>query len=73
LFLGLYLLMPAYSQKSANLNAMIVPQVSVGMFIVYLVVLQLPWLHFLLLFLLSSWVVAVVLLFLGKRKLSRME
>jgi len=71
--LGLFLLMPAYTQKSVSLKVFIVPQVSVVMFIVYLVVLRLPWLHYILLYILSSWMGGIVLLFLGKRKLSRIE
>ncbi len=66
--LGLFLRMPAFSQQSLGLNATIVMMVSMGLFVVSALVLDLPLLYIPLI-----WVVGIVFLYLGKRNLSRIE
>ncbi len=80
--LGLFLLNPAFSVKSVKLwiNLMIVQFVSIGLFVVSIVVLAsgVPEpirgiLYVQLLQTVLSWLVGIVFLYLGKRKLSRIE
>jgi len=78
--LGLSLLNPAFSDKSGNyvLNLMIVMQGWVGLVIVSLIVFRqifdLSLYHTLLYITLPlSWLLGIVFLYLGKRKLSRIE
>ena len=68
--LGLFLLMPVFSEKPAELmgNAMILMMVSIGLFIVSTIVFG-----FLLLYVPLIWLVGIVFLYLGKRNLSRIE
>jgi len=68
--LGIFLLMPVFSEKPADLmgNLMIIMMVSAGLFIVSMVVFGLP-----LLYVPLSWLVGIVFLYLGKRNLSRIE
>ena len=68
--LGLFLLMPVFSEKPADLmaNIMIVMMGSIGLFIVSTIVFGLP-----LLYVPLSWLVGIVFLYLGKRNLSRIE
>jgi len=68
--LGLFLLMPVFSEKPSDLmgNIMILMMVSLGMFIVSTIVFGLP-----LLYVPLSWLVGIVFLYLGKRNLSRIE
>jgi hypothetical protein len=75
--LGLSLLNPAFSDKSGNyitnlmITMFVLPN---GLFIVPLIVLDLPLLHILCFISIPlSWFVGIVLLYLGKRKLSRIE
>ncbi len=75
--LGLFLLNPAFSDKSANfmINFMITAfGISNGLILLPLIVLDLPLLHTLSYVTVPlSWLVGIVLLYLGKRKLSRIE
>jgi hypothetical protein len=76
LALGLSLLNPAFSEKSGNFmtNVFIVPNVSLLLTIVPLEVSNLqPMDSLLYLTVPLSWLVGTVLLYLGKRKLSRIE
>lgn len=68
--LGLFLLMPVFSEKPTELmgNAMILMMVSIGLFIVSTIVFG-----FLLLYVPLIWLVGIVFLYLGKRNLSRIE
>ncbi|GAG60683.1 unnamed protein product [marine sediment metagenome] len=70
LALGLFLLMPVFTEKPAGLmgNAMILTMVSVGLFMVSIIVFDLP-----LLYLPLIWLLGIVFLYLGKRNLSRIE
>ncbi len=75
--LGLSLLNPAFSDKSGNyvtnlmITMFVLPN---GLFIVPLIALDLPLLHTLCFISIPlSWLVGIVLLYLGKRKLSRIE
>ena len=72
--LGLSLLNPAFSTKSGNfmLNVMIVAQGSVFLFIIPLIVLR-SMESAMLLLVAVSWLLGIVFLYLGKRRLSRME
>ena len=81
--LGLFLLNPAFSEKSSRIgiNVMITMFLSIGLFIVSIVLtmggeLSEPSrgiLYILLLQALLSWLVGILFLFLGMRKLGRME
>jgi hypothetical protein len=80
--LGLFLLNPAFSPKSVKLwlNVMIVQFVSIGLFVVSMFVLTGQGaepiggiLYIQLLQTVLSWLVGIVFLYLGKRKLSRIE
>jgi hypothetical protein len=75
--LGLSLLNPAFSDKSGNYvtNLMITMfALPNGLFIVPLVILDLPLLHTLCFISIPlSWLAGIVLLYLGKRRLSRIE
>jgi hypothetical protein len=80
--LGLFLLNPVFSVKSVKLwlNVMIVQFVSIGMFAVSILVLMRGEpepiggiLYVQLLQTVLSWLVGIVFLYLGKRKLSRIE
>ena len=75
--LGLFLLNPAFSDKSANfvINFMItVFAMANGLVLIPLIVLDLPLLHILSYVTVPlSWLVGIVILYLGKRKLSRIE
>ena len=82
--LGLFLLNPAFSEKSARLglNIMITVFVSIGLFAVSILVLTRGGtlsepigglLYVQLLQTVLSWLVGIVFLYLGKRKLSRIE
>jgi len=68
--LGLFLLMPVFSEKPAELmvKAMILTMVSVGLFIVSVIVFDLTLLYLPLIWLLGS-----VFLYFGKRNLGRIE
>ncbi len=66
--LGLFFLIPAYSQQSAWFNIFLVPQVSLILFIVSAIVLDT-----MLAIVPLSWLVAISSLYFGKRKLSKME
>ena len=70
LALGLFILMPVFTEKPAGLmgNAMILTMVSVGLFMVSIIVFDLP-----LLYLPLIWLLGIVFLYLGKRNLSRIE
>jgi len=67
---GLFLLMPAYTEKGGEfmLDVMVVAMMSMGLFMVSLIVLDevmmLPVLH---------WIVGIVFLYLGKKNLDRIE
>jgi hypothetical protein len=74
--LGLSLLNPAFSDKSGNyvLNLMIVMYGWIALFLIPLIVLDLGLLYTLCFVTIPlSWVVGIVILFLGKRKLMRSE
>ena len=75
--LGLSLLNPAFSDKSGSymLNLMITMQVlPIGLLFIPLIVFDLPLLYTLSFVTLPlSWLVGIVFLYLGKRKLSRIE
>jgi len=79
--LGLFLLNPAFSEKSGNLwvNIMITMQaLPIGTFLIPLIVLQkvfdLGLYETLFYFTVPlNWLVGILLLYLGKRKLSRIE
>ena len=75
--LGLFLLNPAFSDKSSNfgINFMItVFAIPNGLILIPLIVLDLPLLHILSYVTVPlSWLVGIVILYLGKRKLSRIE
>ena len=82
--IGLFLLNPAFSKKSVKLkiNSMIAMFVSIGLFVVSLLVFTMGFqttepiggiLYIQLLQILLSWVLGIVFLYLGKRKLSRIE
>jgi len=74
--LGLSLLNPAFSDKSGNyvLNLMIVMYGWIGLFLVPLIVLDLGLLYTLCFVTIPlSWLVGMVILYLGKRKLRRIE
>ncbi|MCP8304656.1 MAG: hypothetical protein H3Z50_04200 [archaeon] len=74
--LGLFLLNPAFSDKSGNfiLNIFIVPNVSLGLTLVPLLVFDLPALDSLSYVIIPlSWLLGIVFLYLGKRNLSRIE
>jgi hypothetical protein len=78
--LGFFLLNPAFSQKGGNyvLNLMVVMYSQVGLFLVPLIVFgrvfDLGLYHALFYVTVpSSWLVGIVFLYLGKRKLSRIE
>ena len=75
--LGLSLLNPAFSDKSGNfmLNLMITMfAIPNGLFLVPLIVLDLPLQHTLCFVTIPlSWLLGIVFLYLGKRKLSRIE
>jgi len=78
--LGFFLLNPAFSQKGGNyvLNLMVVMYSQVGLFlaplIVFRVVFDLGLYHALFYVTVPlSWLVGIVFLYLGKRKLSRIE
>jgi len=68
--LGLFLLMPVFSEKPAELmvNAMILTMVSAGLLMVSMIVFDLP-----LLYLPLIWLLGIVFLYLGKRNLGRIE
>ncbi len=70
LALGLFLLMPVFTEKPAGLmgNVMILTMVSVGLFMVSVIVFDLP-----LLYLPLIWLLGIVFLYLGKKNLSRIE
>jgi len=70
LALGLFLLMPVFTENPAGLmgNVMILTMVSVGLFMVSVIVFDLP-----LLYLPLIWLLGIVFLYLGKRNLSRIE
>ena len=71
--LGLFLLMPAYSEKGGEfmLNIMIVVQGSIFLFLGCLLIFG--EIEGLLLMVLLSWLLGIALFFAGKRHLSRME
>jgi len=75
--LGLFLLNPAFSDKSANfiINFMIIAfAVTNGLVLLPLIVLDLPLLHTMSYVTVPlSWLVGIVVLYLGKRRLSRIE
>jgi hypothetical protein len=71
--IALFFIFPMFSQKSVNPIVFVVPLVSVVFFILNAVILDLPWTYFMLLHVLASWVIGLLLLYLGKMKLSRME
>jgi len=78
--LGFFLLNPAFSQKGGNyvLNLMVVMYSQIGLFLVPLIVFRgvfdLGLYHALFYVTVpSSWLVGIVFLYLGKRKLSRIE
>ncbi|MBU7028932.1 MAG: ABC transporter permease [Theionarchaea archaeon] len=79
--LGLFLLNPPFSEKSAKLwiNVMIAVFVSVGLFAVSLIILMRDgefiggFLHVQLLHTALSWLVGIVFVYLGKIRLSRIE
>jgi len=68
--LGLFLLMPVFSEKPAELmvNAMILTMVSAGLLMVSMIVFDLPLLYIPLI-----WLLGIVFLYLGKRNLGRIE
>lgn len=71
--LGIFLLMPAYTEKGGEFvrNLMIVVQGSIFLFIACLILFGET--QGMLLMILLSWLLGMTLLFLGKRHLSRME
>lgn len=77
--LGLFLLMPAYSERSAKLilNIMILAHASIALFIVSRVILKafnikgLSYTQFMHIFL--SWMVGLLFFYLGKKRLHRLE
>jgi len=71
--LGLFLLMPAYTERGGEfvLNLMIIVQGAVFLFIACLILFGET--RGLLLMALLSWLLGIVFLFLGKWRLSRME
>jgi hypothetical protein len=71
--LGIFLLMPAYTEKGGEfmLNLMIIMQVSIFLFIGSLIIFGLV--KGMLVMVLLSWSLGGLFLFLGKRKLTRME
>lgn len=82
--IGLFLLNPAFSKKSVKLkiNSMIAIFVSVGLFVVSLLVFTMGFqttepiggiLYIQLLQILLSWLLGIVFLYLGKIRLSRIE
>lgn len=74
--LGIFLLNPAFSEKSGNyvVNLQLIFVLPIGLLLVPLLVFELPLLHTLCCFTIPvSWLVGIVFLYLGKRKLSRIE
>ncbi|KYK31689.1 MAG: hypothetical protein HXS48_18445 [Theionarchaea archaeon] len=73
LALGLYLLMPAYTEKGGEfiLNLVIIMQGSIFLFLACLILFGET--RGMLVMILLSWLLGMTLLFLGKRHLSRME
>ena len=78
--IGLFLLNPAFSDKSVKykINLVMVIFVSAGLFLVSMVVLvvfqpKTFWLYLQILQTALSWLLGIVFLYLGKRKLSRIE
>jgi len=72
--LGLFLLMPVFTDKPAELmaNVMIVMITSIVLFIVCTIIME-GFLGALLLLTLMIWVLGIIFLYLGKRNLSRIE
>jgi hypothetical protein len=79
LALGLSLLNPEFSENTRAqmvglmVNAQVAIFISIGIFIGSLVVLDLGFLNTLLLDTVVIWLLGIVFLYLGKRKLSRIE